>query len=171
MRLMKSTEELVEEEESELLFINRTIEMLQETEENIACWSVDGSSFYILNQGIFEKFIMERFYKHRGFSSFLRQLVCFGFKRIQQHQATINFGVKCHGKGRTYQFEHPLLRQYESPDLLMKRRLYNTYGVNSGLVSSTTAVHIRRDLNIEEILQLEKERVQEVAAQARRCCV
>jgi hypothetical protein len=43
--------------------------------------------------------------------------------------------------------------------------------VNSGLVSSTTSVHIRRDLNIEEILQLENERVQEVAAQARRCCV
>jgi len=108
----------------ELLFLKRTISMLSETEENIACWSVDGLSFFILNQTVFKSYILERFYKHRDFSSFLRQLDNYGFHRVQSHQSTINFGMKYHGSTPTYQFQHPLLRQHISPDDLLKKRLF-----------------------------------------------
>jgi hypothetical protein len=120
---MKTVEQLIEQEEAELLFLQKTRKMLAETQENIACWSVDGNSFYILNQRVFENYILEKFFKHKDFSSFLRQLASYGFHKVQQHQSTVNFGIRL-TLGRSYHFEHPMLQQHMSPERILKRRLH-----------------------------------------------
>ena len=120
---MKTLEDIIEKEEAELDFVHKIRRMLDEVEEYVACWSVDGKSFYVLNQKIFESYILSRYFKHKDFSSFKRQLDYYGFQRIDQHQYTVNFGVKMNA-GRSYQYAHPMLRQEISPESLLRNRLY-----------------------------------------------
>lgn len=78
------------------------------TNSNIACWSDNGDSFLIKNIDLFAEHIIPEYYKHKNFSSFVRQLNFYGFRKVKSDNVrNSNF----------WEFKHPhFLRG--SPELL-----------------------------------------------------
>ena len=50
--------------------------------DNLICWTDDGNSFTIKNQGEFTKTLLPYYYKHSNMASFVRQLNMYGFHKV-----------------------------------------------------------------------------------------
>lgn len=64
-------------------FIAKTYNMIESSSNDIATWSIDGKSFYIYRPKVFSQDIIPKFFKHNNFSSFVRQLNTYGFRKTK----------------------------------------------------------------------------------------
>jgi len=68
------------------LFLRKTWELINNVSKtcpDIACWSADGRSFLVKDQETFTSSIIPRYFRHSKFSSFVRQLNFYGFKKLK----------------------------------------------------------------------------------------
>ncbi|KAK7332091.1 hypothetical protein VNO80_28838 [Phaseolus coccineus] len=64
-------------------FLSKTYDMVDDPSTNsIVSWSVTNKSFVVWNPPEFSKDLLPRFFKHSNFSSFIRQLNTYGFRKI-----------------------------------------------------------------------------------------
>ncbi|KAL8268281.1 hypothetical protein R6Q59_002079 [Mikania micrantha] len=64
-------------------FIAKTYEMINDPSTNsIVSWSQSNKSFIVWNPPEFSGVLLPRFFKHNNFSSFIRQLNTYGFRKI-----------------------------------------------------------------------------------------
>lgn len=83
----KSTKsENVDGEKKYPLFLNKTFAMLKTSKPDIATWAEDGLSFYIIDQARFVESVIPQYFKHSNFSSFVRQLNFYGFRKVWSDQ-------------------------------------------------------------------------------------
>lgn len=68
------------------LFLNKTFAMLKTARTDIAAWAEDGLSFYIIDQTRFVDSVIPQYFKHSNFSSFVRQLNFYGFRKVWSDQ-------------------------------------------------------------------------------------
>lgn len=68
------------------LFLNKTFAMLKTSRTDIATWAEDGLSFYIIDQARFVDSVIPQYFKHSNFSSFVRQLNFYGFRKVWSDQ-------------------------------------------------------------------------------------
>ncbi|CAK8530775.1 unnamed protein product [Lathyrus sativus] len=69
------------------LFVSKTYMMVSDPiTDVIVSWSSTGRSFVVWNQPEFSEHLLPKFFKHNNFSSFVRQLNTYGFKKIGQEQ-------------------------------------------------------------------------------------
>lgn len=57
--------------------------MIDTCDAKVASWSDDGETFIVKDTDVFEKAIIPQFFKHSKFSSFVRQLNFYGFRKIK----------------------------------------------------------------------------------------
>ncbi|GMJ14745.1 heat shock transcription factor A4A, ARABIDOPSIS THALIANA HEAT SHOCK TRANSCRIPTION FACTOR A4A [Hibiscus trionum] len=68
-------------------FLTKTYEMVDDpSTDSIVSWSVSNQSFIVWNPPEFAKELLPRFFKHNNFSSFIRQLNTYGFRKIDPEQ-------------------------------------------------------------------------------------
>jgi hypothetical protein len=73
------------EEISEMTFPQKVHHLLGRDEyKTWVCWLPHGRAFHVLIPSYFEKSISEKYFGHKRYSSFLRQLSNHGFKHISQ---------------------------------------------------------------------------------------
>eukprot|EP00550_Attheya_septentrionalis_P010475 CAMPEP_0198302920 /NCGR_PEP_ID=MMETSP1449-20131203/56621_1 /TAXON_ID=420275 /ORGANISM="Attheya septentrionalis, Strain CCMP2084" /LENGTH=425 /DNA_ID=CAMNT_0044005399 /DNA_START=62 /DNA_END=1339 /DNA_ORIENTATION=- len=65
------------------IFLRKTYHMIDTCDPEVASWSGDGETFVVKNTDVFEKKIIPQFFKHSKFSSFVRQLNFYGFRKIK----------------------------------------------------------------------------------------
>lgn len=65
------------------IFLQKTYHMIDTCDPKVCCWSEDGKTFIVKNTTAFEKDIIPQFFKHNKFSSFVRQLNFYGFRKIK----------------------------------------------------------------------------------------
>mmetsp|Transcript_4505 Transcript_4505/g.6582 ORF Transcript_4505/g.6582 Transcript_4505/m.6582 type:complete len:492 (+) Transcript_4505:174-1649(+) len=65
------------------IFLRKTYHMIDSCDANVACWSEDGKTFIVKKPTEFEKIIIPQFFKHSKFTSFVRQLNFYGFRKIK----------------------------------------------------------------------------------------
>jgi len=99
------------------IFLRKTYHLVDTCDPTVCAWSDDGETFFVKNPSKFEKEIIPQFFKHNKFSSFVRQLNFYSFRKIKTNdsiridpeleKATANF----------WRFFHPKF-QRGRPDLL-----------------------------------------------------
>ncbi|XP_022890580.1 heat stress transcription factor A-7a-like isoform X1 [Olea europaea var. sylvestris] len=64
-------------------FLTKTFEMVEDlTIDNIVSWNRGGHSFVVWDPHSFSTTVLSRYFKHNNFSSFIRQLNTYGFRKI-----------------------------------------------------------------------------------------
>ncbi|KAK1412029.1 hypothetical protein QVD17_32969 [Tagetes erecta] len=64
-------------------FLIKTYEMIEDSvTDEIVSWSTKGNSFVVWNPPEFARILLPTFFKHNNFSSFIRQLNTYGFRKI-----------------------------------------------------------------------------------------
>ncbi|CAD8049932.1 unnamed protein product [Paramecium sonneborni] len=80
-------------------FILKTFQMLEDQKNtNVISWTSQGTAFIVYNQILLEKEILQNFFKHSNYSSFVRQLNLYNFKKVKSKEGQI-FKHKCFRKG------------------------------------------------------------------------
>jgi len=96
-----------------------TYHMVDTCDPAVASWSEDGETFVVKNTDVFEKQIIPQFFKHSKFSSFVRQLNFYGFRKIKYHD-TIRIDPKLEAETANFwRFHHESFRRGR-PDLLIE---------------------------------------------------
>ncbi|XP_010444038.1 PREDICTED: heat stress transcription factor B-2a-like [Camelina sativa] len=64
-------------------FVTKTYNLVEDSSINeVISWNEDGSSFIVWNPTDFAKDLLPKHFKHNNFSSFVRQLNTYGFKKV-----------------------------------------------------------------------------------------
>jgi hypothetical protein len=97
------------------MFLKKAFHIINTCDPEIASWSKDGQSFVVKDPDRFATEVIPKCFKHNHFSSFVRQLNFYGFKKLrEEHIELDNVDEK---KAKWCHFRHPKF-QRGRPDLL-----------------------------------------------------
>ncbi|KAL9179271.1 hypothetical protein ACHAXT_008561 [Thalassiosira profunda] len=71
------------------VFLRKTWQMINSCDPEIATWSEDGRTFIVKDPDVFASDIIPLYFKHNNFSSFVRQLNFYGFRKIKSDSIRI----------------------------------------------------------------------------------
>lgn len=71
------------------LFLQKTYDMIESAPKHLASWSASGQSFIIKNPRDFAREMLPQYFKHNKFSSFVRQLNFYGFRKHKKDEVMI----------------------------------------------------------------------------------
>ncbi|KAG9308399.1 hypothetical protein JVU11DRAFT_11887 [Chiua virens] len=97
---------------TDLIFIKRMVN--DPADQDLIRWSDTGDSFFVLDQERFASEVLGRWFKHKNFSSFVRQLNMYGFHKIPHLQQGV---LRADSNTEFWNFEHPHFL-HGQPDLL-----------------------------------------------------
>ncbi|CAJ1084291.1 heat shock factor protein 1 isoform X3 [Xyrichtys novacula] len=75
--------------------------------DQLICWSPNGTSFHVFDQGRFSKEVLPKFFKHNNMASFIRQLNMYGFRKVVH----IEQGGLLKPERDDTEFQHPFFIQ------------------------------------------------------------
>ncbi|KAI6046339.1 hypothetical protein EDC04DRAFT_3103317, partial [Pisolithus marmoratus] len=111
-------------------FLQKLYEMVNAPENHhLIRWSDTGDSFFVLDQERFASEVLGRWFKHKNFSSFVRQLNMYGFHKIPHLQQGV---LRSENETEFWNFEHPHFIR-EKPDMLYLIQLNDNAGDTVGL--------------------------------------
>lgn len=89
-------------------FVLKLFRILEEAENYpYISWSRDGRSFVISNQEGFSEFVLERHFRHRNWSSFVRQLNKYDFCKVKTEGRCFEYDAMCEYRNRHFQRSRP----------------------------------------------------------------
>jgi len=107
------------------IFLRKTYHMINTCDPLVASWSDNGETFVVKQPDVFEKKIIPQFFKHNKFSSFVRQLNFYGFRKIK-FSDTIKIDAKLEAETANFwRFRHENFLRGK-PELLTEIRRSNS---------------------------------------------
>ncbi|GKY97774.1 hypothetical protein MPSEU_000735600 [Mayamaea pseudoterrestris] len=95
------------------MFLKKAFTMITTCNPDIASWSDDGLSFVVYDKEKFASVVIPEFFKHSNFSSFVRQLNFYGFRKVRSDPIRLK-DCSCNEETRFYHEQF----QRNRPDLL-----------------------------------------------------
>jgi hypothetical protein len=105
------------------IFLRKTYTMIDTCSPDVASWSDDGLTFYVKDTEKFASEVIPEFFKHNNFSSFVRQLNFYGFRKIKSDSLRIK-DAEMSEESKYWRFRHDKF-QRGRPDLLAEIRKSN----------------------------------------------
>lgn len=99
-------------------FVWKLYMMLEEGNDNTVFWTPDGRSFVISDTIEFSKTTLPRHFRHKNFSSFVRQLNKYDFHKVK---STNDDGEPTYGENG-WEFKHPNFLQFDTSGIDSIRR-------------------------------------------------
>ncbi|KAM4631314.1 heat shock factor protein 1 [Polymixia lowei] len=85
-------------------FLTKLWTLVEDPETDpLICWSPNGASFHVFDQGRFSKEVLPKFFKHNNMASFVRQLNMYGFRKVVH----IEHGGLVKPEKDDTEFQHP----------------------------------------------------------------
>ncbi|KAI8067253.1 hypothetical protein BDF21DRAFT_426148 [Thamnidium elegans] len=129
-------------------FLNKLYSMVNDPEsDDLICWSDDGASFFVNRQEDFARKVLPRFFKHKKFSSFVRQLNMYGFHKVPHLQQGV---LETDGESERWEFSNPHFQRNQRDLLLLVNRKKGP-NTDEKEISSIDLHHI-----LEEIQSIKK---------------
>lgn len=100
-----------DDESNAPLFLRKTYAMLSSCPADIACWSDDGSSIIVKDANRLASEIIPTIFKHNKYSSFVRQLNFYGFRKLR-HETNEDH----------WEFKHPLFRRGDTRSIALIKK-------------------------------------------------
>lgn len=97
------------------MFLRKAFHIINTCDPTVASWSEDGLSFYVKDQDRFAAEIIPKCFKHNHFSSFVRQLNFYGFRKLREDHVELDNVDE--SKSKWCHFRHSKF-QRGRPDLL-----------------------------------------------------
>ncbi|NXP49432.1 HSF4 protein, partial [Heliornis fulica] len=89
-------------------FLTKLWTLVEDAETNhLICWSSNGTSFHVFDQGRFAKEVLPKYFKHNNMASFVRQLNMYGFRKV----VNIEQGGLVKPERDDTEFQHPYFLQ------------------------------------------------------------
>lgn len=107
------------------IFLRKTFHMINTCDVNVASWGEDGLTFVVKNPIVFEKVIIPQFFKHSKFTSFVRQLNFYGFRKIKYSDSIRINTVLEEKTANFWRFRHDNFRKGRE-DLLVEIKRSNS---------------------------------------------
>jgi len=105
------------------IFLRKTYTMIDTCDPSIAEWSDHGDTFVVKDTEKFAAKVIPEFFKHNNFSSFVRQLNFYGFRKIKSDPLRLKDAEDCE-ESKYWKFKHDLFQQGR-PDLLAQIKKSN----------------------------------------------
>ncbi|KAG1756846.1 uncharacterized protein EDB91DRAFT_1262399 [Suillus paluster] len=121
-------------------FLQKLYEMVNDpSDHDLIRWSDTGDSFFVLDQERFASEVLGRWFKHKNFSSFVRQLNMYGFHKIPHLQQGV---LRSDTDTEFWNFEHPHFLRGQ-PDLLCLIQRKKQAAASTSDIAAATRVHLR----------------------------
>jgi len=102
------------------IFLRKTFDMINTCDQNLCSWADDGMSFVVKDPDELSCKVIPQYFKHNNFSSFVRQLNFYGFRKVKLDPIKINL-QQLEIEGKYWHFKHEKFRRGRS-DMLWEVR-------------------------------------------------
>jgi len=128
MKTMKAMKSVPKTNVEVPIFLRKTYHMIDTCDPIVASWSDNGETFVVKQPNVFETKIIPQFFKHSKFSSFVRQLNFYGFRKIK-FSDTIKIDAKLEAETANFwRFRHEKFLRGK-PELLVEIRRSNSQSI------------------------------------------
>ncbi|OQR88166.1 HSF-type DNA-binding [Achlya hypogyna] len=99
------------------IFLKKTYDMVSQSPADIAAWGPDGSTFVVKDPKEFAALMLPKYFKHCNFSSFVRQLNFYGFRKSKKEVLLV--ALETSDIKNSWEFYHEHFHQHK-PHLMAK---------------------------------------------------